>query len=111
MAPKVELIYDRDCPHVEKARESLRRAFAEAQIPPVWTEWERGADASPPYARAFGSPTILVEGRDVAGAEPAAGSDCCRLYREGALLAGAPPAALVADALRRAVNSQDLAPR
>jgi mercuric ion transport protein len=101
MAPRVELIFDRDCPHVGEARASLRRAFAAARLPPAWTEWERGSAASPPYARAWGSPTILVDGRDVAGAEASEGADCCRLYREGAQLAGAPSAALVAAALRR----------
>ncbi len=102
MSPRVELIYDRDCPNVEAARKSLTEGFAEAQLTAEWVEWERGSDASPPYARSFGSPTILVEGRDVAGTEPSGGADCCRLYRDAGRLAGAPSPALVAAALRRA---------
>jgi mercuric ion transport protein len=51
---------------VAAAREQLRRAFQEVGVPANWQEWDRGNPSSPDYARRYGSPTILVEGRDVA---------------------------------------------
>ena len=76
----VELVYDRDCPNVDAARAALRCAFAEVGVAPAWGEWDRSVRESPSYARGYGSPTILVNGKDVAGAEPNTGADCCRLY-------------------------------
>ncbi|MBI3768358.1 MAG: MerC domain-containing protein [Deltaproteobacteria bacterium] len=83
MNPRVELIYDASCPNVDAARAALRDAFTRAGRVPIWTEWESKAGDCPPYARGFGSPTILVDGRDVAGAEPNDGADCCRVYADG----------------------------
>lgn len=78
--PDVKLIYDADCPNVEAAREQLRQAFREAGRPAGWQEWDRGDPSSPAHVRQFGSQTILVDGRDVAGAAPSDGADCCRVY-------------------------------
>lgn len=77
---KVELIYDADCPNVEAARKQLRRAFAQTGESPEWDEWDRSDPESPLYARQYGSPTILINGRDVAGGSPSEESNCCRLY-------------------------------
>lgn len=79
---KVELIYDTDCPNAKEARAQLLRAFAETELPPRWQEWDRGAPESPVYVRAYGSPTILVNGQDVTHASPFAGADRCRLYMD-----------------------------
>jgi mercuric ion transport protein len=97
--PKVELIYDNDCPNVAAAREQLRRAFQEVGVPANWQEWDRGNPSSPDYAQRYGSPTILVEGRDVAGGVPAEGAACCRLYRSGGAFQGVPPAEVITSAL------------
>ena len=37
----IELIIDRDCPNVVDAREELRRALAELELPLEWQEWDR----------------------------------------------------------------------
>ncbi len=66
--PTVELIYDGDCPHVDGAREQLLRAFAEVQLEPRFREWRRDDPDAPDRVRGCGSPTILVDGRDVAAA-------------------------------------------
>lgn len=76
----VELIYDTNCPNVKDARAQLLRALAATGLSPHWQEWDRGAPEGPPRVRAYGSPTILVNGHDVADASPSAGADCCRLY-------------------------------
>lgn len=100
----VELIYFRDCPNVELARERLMRGFAKAGVIPKWREWERNEPASPDYARAYGSPTILVNGRDVAGVEPTDdNAGACRVYsRPDAGFDGAPGIDAIAAALREA---------
>jgi mercuric ion transport protein len=77
---RVELVYDADCPNVAETRANLLRALAAAQVEAKCTEWERSSPSSPAYAAGFGSPTVLVEGRDVAGENPTQYISCCRLY-------------------------------
>jgi len=97
--PNVELIYDRDCPNVAEARAHLLKAFAGLGQTPRWTEHLIGDPDAPEYARGFGSPTILVDTRDVAGAAPA-GETCCRLYEnEEGGLSRVPPVFRIAAAI------------
>jgi hypothetical protein len=71
--PKVELVYDPDCPNVDRARERLRQAIGERRQVLHWTEWRSDDPALPDYARGHGSPTILIDERDVAPTTPEAG--------------------------------------
>jgi len=98
----VELIYFRECPNISLARERLLQAFAAAGIAPKWREWESNDPASPSHARAYGSPSILVNGRDVEGMEPSAdNSGSCRLYTHARSAPdGAPDIEAIAAALR-----------
>ena len=103
----VELIYDADCLNVKDTRANLLRAFAEAALPPRWQEWDRGDPSSPSYVRGFGSPTILVDGKDVAKAQPS-GGDCCRLYPdEHGRLQGVPPVEMIAAAFKESIALPD----
>lgn len=81
---KVELIYFEGCPNAEPARQNLKKAFDAAGIKAEWTEWEQGAANTPEYARQYGSPTILIDGKDIAGGP---GECCapasCRIYEGG----------------------------
>lgn len=77
--PTIDLVYDVECPNVAQARANLRRALARAKLPARWQEHRIGDHESPPRVLGFGSPTILVDGRDVAGEAPGAEA-CCRLY-------------------------------
>lgn len=98
--PRVDLIYDRDCPNVQAAREALLRGFNAAGLVPGWLEWDRNSPGSPGYVRHYGSPTILVEGRDVAAAQPLEDSDACRVYDHGVEgLSGVPGVQAIAFAL------------
>ena len=98
--PRVELIYDPGCPNVVAAREAMLEGFAIRGAAPSWTEWARGSPDSPDYARGYGSPTVLVDGRDVAGQPPGDGPSSCRLYPDGrGGLRGAPSGAQIAAAL------------
>lgn len=101
---RIELVYDRDCPNVEQARAMIQAALAEVGAVTHWTEWDREDARTPNALRHYGSPTVLVNGRDVSSLEteealPAGNS--CRVYA-GAddRLRGAPPAALIATAIR-----------
>jgi hypothetical protein len=101
MTLRVELVYDLDCPNVQEARRALLRAFADADIPPSWTEWDRKSPASPASTQLYGSPTILVNGRDVTGVERAEGADRCRIYQsDSGALRRVPPVSSIVAALR-----------
>jgi hypothetical protein len=54
--------------------------------------------------RGCGSPTILVDGRDVAGLAPAA-EVCCRVYAGPNGFSGAPGIEQIAEALSRSANN------
>jgi hypothetical protein len=106
---KVELIYDADCPAAGAARENLRQALCGVNLPPRWTEWERSSSSTPQTMRAFGSPAILVNGRDVAGGE-APGAASCRIYQPHAgRLAAVPPVELIASAISEAIVRENAA--
>jgi mercuric ion transport protein len=99
---QVELIYDADCPAAGDARRNLRQALLHANLPPRWAEWERSSPTTPRWMQAFGSPTILVNRRDVGGIE-ASGATYCRIYqRQPGRLAAVPPIEMIAAALRQA---------
>lgn len=99
----VEFIYDRDCPNVAATRANLMRAFAGAHVAAKWTEWERSSPDTPAHAREFGSPAILVNGRDIAGQSPNAGASCRIYLSANGRRSGVPPAELIAERLS---NSQ-----
>jgi hypothetical protein len=80
--PTAELIYFSACPNVTEARTQLVKAFVEARLTPRWTEYRTDDPDLPAHARGFGSPTILVDGRDVTGAAPADSAAACRLYTD-----------------------------
>ncbi|MES2639616.1 MAG: rhodanese-like domain-containing protein [Myxococcota bacterium] len=98
---RVVLLYDRDCPNVELARANLRRALEEARAPACCEEVDLGAPDTPvPWTR-FGSPTVLVDGRDVAGASADDGPTC-RTYLQAGVRSNAPPVDILVAALRAA---------
>jgi mercuric ion transport protein len=101
----IDFIYDADCPNVDAARENLAQALLNTRMPPTWTEWDRANDATPAKLRRFGSPTILINGSDIAGVAASASASCCRIYDGAAGAAtGAPPVSLIEAALRIAAH-------
>jgi mercuric ion transport protein len=101
----VELLYDNECPNVKDARAQLLLAFAATGLSPRWQEWDRNAPESPPQVRAYGSPTILINGQDVADTSSSTDADCCRLYMDDSGgLRGVPSVAAIASALLRATE-------
>ncbi len=109
---KVELIYHADCPNVAATRERLIAAFAAAGLAPRWQEWQRDDPHSPQHVRSYGSPTILVDGRDVASASAMDGSGACRIYTNTTgRMTGVPPLEdLIAALTNAAAGATPLAP-
>lgn len=77
----------------------LRQALAELDVVPVVEEVDVKAPGTAAQLRGWGSPTILVNGKDVAGGQPSGTS--CRLY-PGSETPGAPSLAALRAALERA---------
>ena len=103
---QVELIFDRDCPHVEPAREAIRHALARVGRLLIWKEWDRYASDTPQQYRHYGSPTVLVNGQDVCGGErdgPIPLGQSCRIYREDGCLCVAPSAEMIVAAISGAL--------
>jgi hypothetical protein len=76
MKPRVELVYHAGCPNVGAARTALLLAFARAGGDAHWVEWDGDSPECPDHARGYGSPAILVDGKDVAGFRPGAAASC-----------------------------------
>ena len=86
---KVELVYFDGCPNADQARNALRTVLGEG----AWREWNLSSADTPDRFRRHGSPTVLVEGRDLTGAGGENAAMACRGD-------GAPSA----DAIRRALT-------
>ena len=99
--PKIELIFDHDCPNVPQARAALQQALQQLQLDLSWQEWERSDPACPEYARALGSPSILVNQQDVSAAADNV-SSCCRVYPENAGFKGCPSIESILAAIKSA---------
>lgn len=102
----VELIFDPTCPNVDEARERIRRAQTLAGLRAGWREWNRESAECPAALRHFASPTVLVNGHDIAGAAADTtldGEAGCRIYTEASgAVSGVPPLELIIAALTSA---------
>jgi hypothetical protein len=96
--PSIELLFFPSCPHIDAARSQLRAALRLAGRDETWTERDVTAADAPAHTRGYGSPTILVDGRDVSGVGPCAGQSC-RVYTDSEVR-GAPSVAAISSALR-----------
>ncbi len=101
MSVTIELVYDSGCPNVEDARTNLRRALRQMSLDVSWREWNRRDPELPEHARRRGSPTVLVDGRDVVREATEPNGACCRLYEGEGGYRRAPPIAAIVAALRR----------
>lgn len=98
---RVELIYDSDCPNVSLARKRILKAFSEIGAPAHWVEWNRQDPDAPAYVQDYGSPTVLVDGNDLAGVSANRGAPCCRVYAvESGGFDGAPPVSLLSSRMQ-----------
>lgn len=106
-AAEVTIVYRDGCPNLARARRRVRAALHRAGRPLVWREWDLENPEVPAPARRYGSPTVLVGGRDVADGRPepefettASWPETCRLYPgDDGALDGAPSVARIVEAL------------
>ena len=101
MKPEITLVYDADCPNVRAARAALREALEHARLDSGWIEYERTAPGVPQRFLRFGSPTILVDGEDVADEPAVAAAASCRVYQAAGGLRGVPPVEAIVAAINR----------
>lgn len=112
MKLQIELVYDTGCPNVDPARDVLSEVCRELDVPAVWTEWNSEAADCPPHARNLGSPSVLVNGEDVApGPHPwkareAGSGPRCRVYRDGDAIIPVPPKARIISAINKAMQPE-----
>jgi mercuric ion transport protein len=101
---RVELVFDRDCPNVARARAVIRAALGEVGADAVWSEWDRADAATPAELRSYGSPSVLVNGKDVDANEVVrSDANSCRVYMDDCgCVCGAPSAWLIVRAIRLA---------
>ena len=104
---RIDLVYDKDCPNVDRARAAIRAALHESGADVNSAEWDRDSSVTPTALRHYGSPTVLVNGKDVsieADADSRSDANACRIYRdESDRFCGAPSPELIARAIRTAV--------
>src|SRR5919204_2659894 len=97
----VQLLFFPGCPNIDATRAAVRRALAATGLPDRFEEIDATAPTTPEPLRVWGSPTVLVDGADVAGGEPAGAS--CRLYAGAdGRPTGVPSDAVIRKALARA---------
>jgi len=106
---RIELVFDRDCPNVERARENIAVALREMGAPESWTEWDRESPQTPAALRHYGSPSVLVNGEDVGcdeAASPEADANSCRVYFDasGKCVCGAPSPRLILEAILAVID-------
>jgi hypothetical protein len=87
---EIELVYFDGCPNVDETRENLRKALGKGG----WREWNLSYAGTPERYRRYGSPTVLVGGRDVTGETERSRALACRAN-------GAPSADVIRNALAR----------
>jgi hypothetical protein len=102
MRPEITLLYDKDCPNVDLARDNLRRAMDALSLPAEWQEVDIADIRTPRRLKVLGSPAVLVNGKDLGGSADNSGA-CCRLYEaaDGGLLR-APGVEAIVGAIRAA---------
>ncbi len=96
---KIEIIYFNGCPNIQAAKDNIKAACKELGIEGSVQEWNQNDDNAPDFTKKYGSPTVLVNGKDVAG-DP---GDCCtsgscRIYTD---MTGIPSVELIRTALER----------
>ena len=106
---RVELLITPGCPHAEQAEETLRAALAAADGPQrVDRIYINDIDHAAGLGF-HGSPTVRLDGRDVAPVDGQGIGLACRLYRQpDGTLAGVVPAAMIlAELARREVEAAE----
>lgn len=73
---RVELVFFTGCPSVPRARQRLTQALVAAGLSPSWQEWDTRDPRTPSEYQRYGSPTVLIDGRNIAGDDAPSGPTC-----------------------------------
>lgn len=98
--PTLDLIYFAGCPNVQATRESIKTACVLEGLALDWQEWEQSDPKTPSQFKGYGSPTVLVNGKDIfceKADNAAEKTQNCRIYQG---MTGVPSAELIQKALR-----------
>ncbi|MEZ4370005.1 MAG: hypothetical protein R3B07_04240 [Polyangiaceae bacterium] len=97
---RVQLLWFEGCPHISDARTRLREALEHSGLGALWEELDLGQH---PELQSFGSPTVLINGRDVwpDTSQRSTSTPCCRVYLESDIR-GVPELTRLVEALRHA---------
>jgi hypothetical protein len=109
--PLIELLWWEGCPSTERALADLREALRDAGLDESAVRMrEIGTDADARAAGFVGSPTILVDGADVAASAPEEPYGLtCRVYRRrDGRISPTPDPEDVREALRRAATRVEM---
>lgn len=100
---RVEILYVPDCPHYPAAVTRVRAALSAEGVLAEVLEVAVTDEITAEKQRFRGSPTIRINGRDIAGEsqEPESFALACRLY-PGSNEIGLPPAEMIQRAIREA---------
>ena len=96
---RIQLLSFPGCPNADQARAALQQAIKLCGLPGRYEEINVMDELTPEELKGWGSPTILVNGADIAGGEPS-DQTSCRIYENGA----APEPDQIAIALREAMQ-------
>jgi len=106
VSPRVELLWWEGCPSTEKTHALIREALAAEQLDPDGVELrEVETDAGAERERFVGSPTVRVDGVEVAPADGVPAGLTCRVYRlRDGRVSPTPDPQDIRDAIRRAAQ-------
>ena len=97
MKVKIDLLYFKGCPNVDKARDYLKKALVQLSLPAEWNEIDVENPKTAPHLKGFPSPTILVNGFDiVTGLESVPGSSACKI-------GGVPETAKIVESIKKSL--------
>lgn len=101
----IRFLYSEDCPSHEEALERLRRVMAEEGVEAQIEVREVETNEQAEKFRFLGSPTILINGRDIDPPDKPHYALTCRAYRtEDGRISPLPSEALIRKALRSALG-------
>ena len=99
--------------HADRARTAIRGALAAIGAPIAWREWDCTDASTPESLRKLGSPSVLVNGRDVGcegGTMAEADANSCRVYHDDCgCICSAPSVELILRGVARSGLSEAMA--
>ncbi len=101
---KIEILYFEGCPNHEPAERAVREVLEELNVDAEITQVDVPDEATAARVRFPGSPTIRVDGKDVAPEETNGSYSLrCRVYQTSSGMAGVPDKDAIRAAIRRRV--------